>query len=383
MRAARSSTTAWWRAWPTQHFYVSTTTGDAAAIYRELQRRVAEWRLDCGAAQPHRPHGGDEPGRPALRAPCSPRSPTSRWMTRRSPTSRCARATSRASAARIAARGLRRRTRLRDPRAGGPARAGLGCADRGRAPTSGSRPFGVEAQRVLRLEKGHVIVGQDTDGVTNPSRSGPGRMVKEDKPFFVGQRSLAALRRRGTRQQLIGFTLDGCRRADARVPSGHPCGRHRRSRHQRRALGHAGPHHRPCLCARRHWPPSARGSRSATTTGCCMPPKSVPTPFYDPKHERQKLGRRWHERTCAVTASLPPAARLGLKGRMRRHCCSRRASPSRAAPTASLTPGRWAPASVRCLRLGNTEFLLEQDEGDAAIGAVRTLARTAGFAPTP
>jgi sarcosine oxidase subunit alpha len=28
-----------------QHFYVSTTTGNAAAIYREMQRRV-EWRLD-------------------------------------------------------------------------------------------------------------------------------------------------------------------------------------------------------------------------------------------------------------------------------------------------------------------------------------------------
>ena len=29
----------------------------------------------------------------------------------------------------------------------------------------GIRPFGVEAQRMLRLEKGHIIVGQDTDGV--------------------------------------------------------------------------------------------------------------------------------------------------------------------------------------------------------------------------
>src|SRR3546814_4029403 len=29
----------------------------------------------------------------------------------------------------------------------------------------GIRPFGVEAQRVLRLEKGHIIIGQDTDGL--------------------------------------------------------------------------------------------------------------------------------------------------------------------------------------------------------------------------
>ncbi len=26
---------------------VTTTTGNSAAIYREMQRRVAEWRLDC------------------------------------------------------------------------------------------------------------------------------------------------------------------------------------------------------------------------------------------------------------------------------------------------------------------------------------------------
>ena len=38
----------------------------------------------------------------------------------------------------------------------------------------GIRPFGVEAQRVLRLEKGHVIVTQDTDGLTHPARGRPG-----------------------------------------------------------------------------------------------------------------------------------------------------------------------------------------------------------------
>ncbi len=31
----------------------------------------------------------------------------------------------------------------------------------------GARPFGLEPQRVLRLEKGHVIVGQDTDSESN------------------------------------------------------------------------------------------------------------------------------------------------------------------------------------------------------------------------
>jgi sarcosine oxidase subunit alpha len=30
----------------------------------------------------------------------------------------------------------------------------------------GIRPFGLEPQRILRLQKGHPIIGQDTDGLT-------------------------------------------------------------------------------------------------------------------------------------------------------------------------------------------------------------------------
>ena len=41
-----------------------------------------------------------------------------------------------------------------------------GLLEAGKA--SDIKPFGVEAQRLLRLEKGHLIFGQDTDGNTNP-----------------------------------------------------------------------------------------------------------------------------------------------------------------------------------------------------------------------
>ena len=70
------------------------------------------------------------------------------------------------------------------------------------------RPFGVEAQRLLRLEKAHLILGQDTDGLTNPFEAGLGWAVKMDKPFFVGQRTLAVLRKRELTRKLVGFTLD-------------------------------------------------------------------------------------------------------------------------------------------------------------------------------
>jgi sarcosine oxidase subunit alpha len=69
------------------------------------------------------------------------------------------------------------------------------------------RPFGVEAQRMLRLEKGHLIVGQDTDGLTNALEIDAPWALKMDKPFFVGQRSLRILKSQPRRQQLVGFTL--------------------------------------------------------------------------------------------------------------------------------------------------------------------------------
>jgi sarcosine oxidase subunit alpha len=54
----------------------------------------------------------------------------------------------------------------------------------------GLMPIGVEAQRLLRLEKGHAIVGQDTDAISIPHEVGMGWAVAADKPFFIGQRSL-------------------------------------------------------------------------------------------------------------------------------------------------------------------------------------------------
>ncbi len=50
--------------------------------------------------------------------------------------------------------------------------------------------FGVEAQRILRLEKGHLIVGQDTDGLTKASAAGLDGLVKLDKDDFAGKPEL-------------------------------------------------------------------------------------------------------------------------------------------------------------------------------------------------
>ncbi|HEY2183792.1 MAG TPA: 2Fe-2S iron-sulfur cluster-binding protein [Xanthobacteraceae bacterium] len=72
---------------------------------------------------------------------------------------------------------------------------------------SGLKPFGVEAQRLLRLEKGHIIVGQDTDGLTHPLEVGM-RWNAAAKPFFIGSAALAAHQQRGIERILVGFELD-------------------------------------------------------------------------------------------------------------------------------------------------------------------------------
>ena len=73
---------------------------------------------------------------------------------------------------------------------------------------NGIRPFGVEAQRLLRLEKGHIIIGQDTDGLTTPFDAASEWAVKMDKPYFIGQRSLKIIQRKTPRTKLVGFVLD-------------------------------------------------------------------------------------------------------------------------------------------------------------------------------
>lgn len=72
----------------------------------------------------------------------------------------------------------------------------------------GIGPFGVEAQRLLRMEKGHIIVGQDTDALTYPKEASLAWAVKLDKPYFLGQRSLEIAQRRPIGRALVGLAFD-------------------------------------------------------------------------------------------------------------------------------------------------------------------------------
>ncbi|MBA2742575.1 MAG: (2Fe-2S)-binding protein [Actinobacteria bacterium] len=72
----------------------------------------------------------------------------------------------------------------------------------------GARPFGLEPQRILRLEKGHVIVGQDTDSESNLLSAGMPWLPKMDKDDFVGKFALEHFAERDERELLVGFTME-------------------------------------------------------------------------------------------------------------------------------------------------------------------------------
>jgi sarcosine oxidase subunit alpha len=70
----------------------------------------------------------------------------------------------------------------------------------------GAAPFGLEPQRILRLEKGHVIVSQDTDSESNLLEAAMPWIVKNDKEFeWVGKWATQQVADRGLRWMLVGF----------------------------------------------------------------------------------------------------------------------------------------------------------------------------------
>ncbi len=73
----------------------------------------------------------------------------------------------------------------------------------------GVRPHGIETLMTLRLEKGHLIVGQDTDFDSTPRRLGLEGMAHLDKPDFVGRRALLRTNRLPLDRRLVGLEMAG------------------------------------------------------------------------------------------------------------------------------------------------------------------------------
>ncbi len=188
------------------HFYVTATSGGVDGVYRNMLWWNAQWRLDVDIANVTAAYCGVNIAGPRSRevvarlcddvdlsAPAFP------YMGARTGT-----------VAGIAVRLLRvgfvgeLGYELHAPASHGEALwdALLEAGD-----DFGIRRFGVEAQRLLRLEKGHIIIGQDTDGLTHPHEAGMAWAMSRHKKFHVGGRAIAIRMARGLTRRLVGFTL--------------------------------------------------------------------------------------------------------------------------------------------------------------------------------
>ncbi|MBW2356184.1 MAG: aminomethyltransferase family protein, partial [Deltaproteobacteria bacterium] len=73
----------------------------------------------------------------------------------------------------------------------------------------GIRPFGLEAQNTLRLEKGHVIIGSESEQRTTLHDVGLGFLWHRDKPWArtVGDAALRQTEHQPGRLKLVGFRM--------------------------------------------------------------------------------------------------------------------------------------------------------------------------------
>jgi sarcosine oxidase subunit alpha len=148
----------------------------------------------------------------------------------------------------------------------------------------GLRPFGLEPQRLLRLQKMHILVGQDTDSESTPFGAAMPWIVKLDKENnFIGKWALERYAEEPPETALVGFTL-----TDGDVPTegaavlpqdGSPMGQVTSARYSPqlgKTIGMA-------------WVPAALAQDGANVTisdnGRRLRAQVVTKPFYDPDGE--------------------------------------------------------------------------------------------------
>jgi len=72
----------------------------------------------------------------------------------------------------------------------------------------GIRPHGLDALELLRLEKGHIYIGQDTMPDSTPAKLGMDWAVARSKPTFLGKRALERMAEYPIERRLVGIAFE-------------------------------------------------------------------------------------------------------------------------------------------------------------------------------
>ncbi|MCO8264493.1 2Fe-2S iron-sulfur cluster-binding protein [Pseudomonas asiatica] len=270
-----------------QHFYVTATTSGVDRIYQQMLKWNAQWRLDVDVTNVTAALAAVNLAGPLSRQVLAKVCDDVDLSAEAFPYLGVRQGTVAGIAARILRVGFvgelgyevhvpaRHAERLWDTLM--QAGAGLGI-----------RPFGVETQRLLRLEKGHVIISQDTDGMTHPAEIDMQWAIGRKKPFFVGKRSIEILEAQPLKRKLVGFTLpkgspqplEGHLVLDGADISGNVTScEYSQTLGQIIGLAYAGAHQ---ATPGMHIP-------IRVEDGVMVNAKVVPLPFHDPDNLRQEL----------------------------------------------------------------------------------------------
>ena len=141
----------------------------------------------------------------------------------------------------------------------------------------GIRPHGLDALDVLRLEKGHIFLGQDSLPDDHPGKLGLGFAVEMDKPFFIGRLALERMGERPLERKLVGLSFDG------RPQRGAPLSVGDRVVGRVTSCAESGVLRRPIGLG---WIRAVDGTFPSELRCGAGTARVTPTPFYDPEGDR-------------------------------------------------------------------------------------------------
>ncbi len=144
----------------------------------------------------------------------------------------------------------------------------------------GIKPHGIETLLQLRLEKGHIVVGQDTDFDSTPRRLNHEWAVKLDKRDFVGRQAILRTNKVPLDRQLTGLETHGpAPHEGALIWKGSDYAGHVTSSAFSPVLGKA---------VMLGWLKLFDGELPVDVRIDGRPARRVPTPFYDPEGGRAR-----------------------------------------------------------------------------------------------
>lgn len=138
-------------------------------------------------------------------------------------------------------------------------------------------PHGLDALDILRLEKGHIFLAQDTLPDDHPDKLGLGWAVDMRKPWFVGKRSLERMAQIPLERKLVGLRFDGPPQRGAPLTAGDTIVGRITSCTVSNAVGES---------IGLGWIRAVDGVFPPTLTSGQLNATVVPTPFYDPEGVR-------------------------------------------------------------------------------------------------